>query len=366
MTLRRLLACHLWSGLTVGLVLTAMAVSGALLAFRPQLEPVLNARFLTVAPAAARLTLDELVIRARAAHPTAELDYVRYFASPTAAVLVRFTNKDFAYLDPHTGTVLGIRNRYEHFFGWLEGFHRFFLLEQKTGERITGSAAVVFVFIILSGIALWWPSSSRALKAGLKFKPGLSGRLRTLNVHKTLGAYAAVVVLTSAVTGVPQAFDWAVSALYTLTGSKEETPPAPLPATTAPFVGMEAVARRLAALVPGARETLIHFPEKGRVHTFSIAADAPHPNARTYAWFAASDGRVLSFVPYAQDSAGRKLAMWLLSVHLGLVGGLTTQFLLFFGALSVPVLVGTGAISYFRRKSNSPKLAATPDFTPQK
>lgn len=37
-----LLPLHRWSGLTVGVVVTLMAVTGAAIMFRPQIEPVLN------------------------------------------------------------------------------------------------------------------------------------------------------------------------------------------------------------------------------------------------------------------------------------------------------------------------------------
>lgn len=367
-TIRKpLLALHLWSGLVVGLLLVGLAISGAILDWRPQIEPLLNPRLLVVAPAGPRQSLDTLVARARAAHPAAALDYVRYFSDATAPVLVRFSDKDFVHLNPYTGEVLGIRNRYGHFFGWLEGFHRFLMLDQKFGEPLIGSVALVFAFICISGLALWVPATRRALVAGLTFNRKLTGRPWTLNLHKTLGVYAALVLLVSALTGAPQALDWIKRGLFVVSGSAKEAPPkTPARAVTvvANFIGMETIARRVQSLVPGASDTLIHFPERGLVESFAIAADAPHPNARTYLWFDPASADAVRVTPYAQSATGSKLASWALSIHMGLVGGVFAQLLLFLGALAVPVLAWTGVASYLRRRSrrsaNEPKLAPPP------
>ena len=360
-----LLPLHLWAGLTVGIMIVSQAISGSILDWRPQIEPLLNRHLLVVEPAGPRQSLDVLVARARAAHAASELDYVRTFADPTAPVLIRFTNKDFVHLNPYTGEVLGIRNRYGHFFGWLEGFHRFLMLDQKIGEPVIGSIALVAAFIVLTGLVMWWPATKRAFVEGLTLNRKLTGRAWTLGLHKTLGSYAALIVLTSALTGAPQALEWMKQGLYVVTGSTKEMPP-PAPAkSVAAFIGMEAIAQRVQSLVPGAQETLIHFPAKGLVESFSIAADAPHPNARTYMWFDPANAQVVRVAPYAQSRAGSKLAYWALSIHMGMVGGVAAQLLLCCGALFVPVVACAGIASYFKRRAaKNARPTATATLTP--
>src|SRR5437762_9967950 len=63
---------HRWTGLTVGIVLVFMALTGALIAYRPHLEPVVNRDLLTVPACSQRVPLDTLAINARAAHPVGE------------------------------------------------------------------------------------------------------------------------------------------------------------------------------------------------------------------------------------------------------------------------------------------------------
>lgn len=357
-TRKVLLPLHLWGGLTLGLLLVVMAVSGALLAFRKQLEPRLDPGRFVVQPGSMRLAPDELVARARQVHPAAELESIRFFGDPTAPFLVYFGNKDYVHLDPYTGEVLGIRARYGEGFGWIEGLHKFLHLEPTTGEPITGYAALVFGLILLSGVVLWWPATRRALKAGLTLNPKLTGRPWNLNLHKTLGIYAAVVLLFTTFSGVPISLDWAKNALYVVTGSKKVPPPVVTAPKEESFAGFTAMARRVAEVMPAAQETYIPVPKKGVVAAYAIEVDAAHPNARSYVWLEPATAAALKTSPYRQAGAGFRFYYWMMSVHTGMLGGPVVQIILGLGALMVPVLAYTGTASYLRRKSGRP--ATTP------
>jgi len=263
------------------------------------------------------------------------------------------------HLNPYTGAVLGIRARYGEGFGWIEGLHKFLHLEPSTGEPITGYAALVFGLIILSGIVLWWPATRRALKAGLTLNPKLTGRPWNLNLHKTLGVYAALVLLFTTFSGVPISLDWAKNALYVRTGSKKVAAPGVAVPKEGPFAGFNAMARRVAEAMPEARETYIPLPKKGVVAAYAIEADAGHPNARSYVWLEPATGAALKTSPYRQAGAGFRLYYWMMSVHTGMLGGLVVQIILGLGALMVPVLAYTGTASYLRRKYGRPATGKT-------
>jgi len=353
-----LLPLHLWTGLTIGLLLMVMAATGSLMLFRKQLEHRLDPRKFVVEPGPARLAPDELVALARAAHPAGQVDNVRYSGEPTAPFMVYFTNKDFVHLNPYTGAVLGVRARYGSLFGWLEGMHKFLQLEPAVGEPITGYTAMVFGFIILSGLVLWWPATRRALKAGLTLNRKLKGRPWNLNLHKVLGAYAALILLFSVSTGVPISLDWAKDALYPLTGSQKSPPPVAPAAASGDFAGFDAAALSIATVYPGAAEIYISLPKNGLVAAYVIESGATHPNARSYVWLEPATAMVIQAKPYAQAAAGFWLYYWMMSLHTGVVGGLVWQFILLFGALSVLVLGYTGTASYLRRKFGRPLASA--------
>ena len=355
---RAWLQVHLWLGLTFGALLLLVAITGAILAWRPPLERNLNSNLFIVTPGSVRLSADELVQRARAAHPGVEVDSIRYFGDPTAAFQVYFSDRNYLHLNPYSGAVLGLRARYGRGFGWVEGVHKFLQVSyQPTGEAIMGTNALVFGTIILTGLVLAWPATARALRALLQFNRRLSGRPWQLNLHKTFGIYAALVLLASAATGLPISFDWAKNILYPLTGSQRIDPPrvtAPVPG----FAGFTVMAAQLDQAVPQASEHYIGAPKNGVVPSYAIGPDATHPNARSYLWLNSATGGVLKSSPYAAAGTGFRLYFWMLSFHTGEVGGWPVRLILLCGALVLPVLIVTGASSFLLRKLGSARRQA--------
>ncbi|VVE24291.1 Vanillate O-demethylase oxidoreductase [Pandoraea terrae] len=353
-----ILQAHRWTGLTVGLVVVLMALTGAAIVFRPNLEPVLNRDLLTVPACTAHVPLDTLAANAAAMRPAATLDYVRIIAAHDNAVrmpaaMVRFTDQHFIYLNPCTGAVLGERARYGGVLGVIEQVHRFRFM--KHGSLITGTSAILFgVVLIIGGIALWWPRTWYGLKRAAKFTSGVGGVANTRHVHKTVGLYVSLIVLSCVLTGLPQAFDWYAHGIYTIAGSPQ---PAKPPKSTVPAgvrrLPLETLWQTAKSLVPAPQDALMHIPHKPRdsVEMYLIDHDAPHPNARTILFLDAYTGKILRFTPYADSSPGHKVYFWTLSWHTGAVGGMFGQLLLLLGVLAVPVLAYTGIKSYVRRST---------------
>jgi uncharacterized iron-regulated membrane protein/ABC-type nitrate/sulfonate/bicarbonate transport system substrate-binding protein len=363
---RRILSVHRWAGLIIGLIIAWMAITGALMVFRPQLEPMAEHQLRTFAACSTRLPLDTLAEAARTAHPGVRLDYIRVLGGDTGPVLIRYTDQNTAYVDPCTATILGIQSRYGGPFGRIEWLHRFMFLGGAHGT-ITGIAVGAFVLLlIIGGLVVWWPARLKDLRGSIRLNPRLTGRARTLNRHKTIGLYAGLIVLVSALTGLPQAVDWYKDGIYRITGSPRPQAGAfkSDPASGPERLPMERFWRHAQSLVPHPREALLHYPAKLRdpVEIYMIGADAPHANARSYLYLDAYSDKVLSFVPYAQSSLGHKLYFWTLSIHTALAGGIGWQLLLLAGALSVPYLAWTGIGSYLRRKVPAVRAAAKETF----
>jgi uncharacterized iron-regulated membrane protein len=356
-----LLAFHLWAGITAGVVLIFIAVTGAALVFRDSFERRMDTERFVVTPGATRLGPDALIARAQAARPGAELESVRYYGDPTAPFLVYFRDKHYVHLNPYTGSVLGVRARYGEGFGWVEGLHKYLVFPPSDiGERVNGSFALLFLAIIATGLVLWWPATRKALAAALTLNSRLQGRPRHLNQHKVFGFYAGLVLIVSAVTSLPIAFDSVKASLYPLTGSVKRPVPLPVAKTESGTVaGFDVVARAMAAWIPNARETYIPLPKNGVVAAYAIAADAPHTVARSYAWFDGATGQQLRAQPFAEAPLGFRVYYWMMALHLGAVGGWAWRAVLLFGALAVPFLAWTGLASYLalRAKRQSRAVA---------
>lgn len=350
---------HRWTGLTIGLVLLISALTGAGMAFRPSLDPVVYPAQFHGSDCATPLPLDALLAAAMAKHPSGAADYIRLRGGPSTPAMVRFGNKDTLFVDRCTGEVKASQNRYQGVFGVLEWVHRLIFI--PGGGLVVGTSALAALLIMAGlGVYIWWPRKPRRFTQGWVIDRRLKGPMFTLGLHKTIGAWAVILLAISAATALPNAFDGLKAMMIGEQERPHSTPPVPK-ARKAPIEGAMAVVR---TLTPGPREVLIHLARKGKdpVEAFVIEARAPHSNARSYLYLDAYSDKVLKFTPYSQMGFWGRVYYWMLSVHTGEVGGVIGQFLLFLGAVSVPVLCYTGASSYLRRRFRKPsarRVAAT-------
>jgi ferredoxin-NADP reductase len=345
-----LLPVHRWIGLCAAIPFLLVALTGASMAFRPQLDPLLNPQLLTVPQCAAPLALDALTAAAQAANPSAgPLRAIRIYGGSGVPVRVRFDDGRWVYLDPCSGSVTGIEALYGGLFGTAAWLHIYGFMGNH--EAVAGGMALLFALGTLTcGLVLWWPATRQALRSALRLRGGLSGRAYSINLHKVLALYAAPVLLVSAVTGIPQAFEWGqhpgTAPRATIVANPAHAHGAPGPAT------LESMWQQAQALVPQTQRTQIRFAkDPGGLVTFEmVARDAPHANALSYVYFSGLTGEQLKVVPHASNSAGHKAYLFAAALHYGWVGGVLGQLLLMLGALAVPVLAWTGTASYLRRR----------------
>lgn len=346
---KAILPLHRWTGLTLGLLIAWLALTGAGMVFAPQLRSRVDHDLQVVPACTSSLPLDTLIDRAQAVHVGGTLRLIGIRAQKTASVLVRFTNGDTVYLDPCTGRVLGQQNRNAGLFGRLEYLHR--LKCFPIGGFIVGAAALAFaVVIVIGGLVMGWPGSRRALRKSLMFSPGLRGRARLMNQHRAVGIWISLVLLASALTGPIDSFGWYRRAIEVLTRSAAPEAVPTSRAVDRPRSSLQALWYRVRSVSPEPIEALIHFPKQAgsAVEIDLLERDSPHAEARTLLYLDSNSGAVLSFRRYASSSFGNKVMAWGLAIHKGEAGGFM-QALLLMGALGVPVLVYTGMSSYLRR-----------------
>ena len=90
---------------------------------------------------------------------------------------------------------MGSRSR--AFFRSVVEWHRYLAAagsSRPVGRAITGASNLAFLFIVVSGIFLWFPRVWRwsAVRGVVWFKGGLRGKARDFNWHNTIGFWSAV------------------------------------------------------------------------------------------------------------------------------------------------------------------------------
>ena len=232
MTLRKFLFwCHLAAGATAGVVILIMSVTGGLLAYERQIIAWADTREYVVAPPSAgapRLSMDAIIANVSEGEPRPAITTVTVRADPRAPVAIAAGPRTL-YVNPYTGQVMGQgAPGVRRFFRAVTDWHRTLAFagdRRPIGRAITGAANLAFLFIIASGMVLWWPRTRtrRSVRSVTMFNGSLRGKARDFNWHNVIGFWSAiplfVIVLGSAVISYP----WASDMVYRLVG---EAPPA--------------------------------------------------------------------------------------------------------------------------------------------
>jgi vanillate O-demethylase ferredoxin subunit len=352
-----LLIVHRWSGLTMGFVIAFLAITGALFVLRPSIDQFVNGDLHDVAACSQRMPLDVLAGLARGVHPAAKLHSIEVSTAATSSIAVKFTDKDYVYLNPCSGAVLGVQNQYGGLFGVADSLHRFRFMEG--GRVFAGWNNVAFLLLmVIGGLYLWWPRRGQRLKSALKFNPRLPGSARTINLHKVVGIYSSLVLLAITLTALPISFEPVQDLFYQLTGShKLAKPPRSTPLEGAHRLPMEQFWQTSKLAFPNQEWVSIRYPVKPAdpVAFEVLERGTPHEIAKSYLYLDAYSGATMGLLHYDTDiPLGRKIYLYCIALHSGLVGGLPYQILLLLACLGTAVLAYSGASPYLRRKLRKP------------
>lgn len=368
---------HLVTGVSAGLLIFLMSATGVLLTYERQIKAFVDSRYTVSPPGEVEpLSVDAILARFQHMHPGEDHFYIRFINRPHAAVAV-WAGSDNGYLvDPYTGAVLrdGV-GATGVFFYVVTALHRWLGIESKgkgsgLARAITGWSNVVFVFLIISGIWLWWPRLWRwpVLKAKLLFNRKLkAGRARHFNWHQVFSAWALIPLLCIAISGLVISFPWASSMLYGLYG--EEVPDRSHDhETTSHVETTEAMTQQTLydiaighAVDHGAGDWYSVWVEPGEASgdpvEYYIDRSIGHRPWLAYELtLDSTTGEVLEYKPLAAYSKGDQAWDYMRFLHTGEVYGFIGQTVAGLASLAACVLVYTGLALAWRRLI-TPRLA---------
>jgi uncharacterized iron-regulated membrane protein len=368
---------HLLVGVTVGVVIGFMSVTGVLLAFEPQITEWLerDRRIVVPPPGASRLPLETLLTRAGEARPALRPSIVTLRADPTAALVVSFGRDGGAlFIDPYRGTALGSFSRVHDLLHEVVEWHRW-LGSREIGRPVTGAANLGFLGLVVLGVCLWWPRcwTRGAIRPVTLFDSRLRGRARDFNWHNVIGIWCAPVLLVLTLTGVVMSYQWASDLLYRLGGS-EPPPPAERPALTAARgrderpAGLDALWARAERQVPGWVAISLRVPARSDGPVVFVIQEPVgwHPAPRSQLTLDPITAEIVRWEPFTGQSPGRRLRAWVRPLHTGEAGGLAGQCLALAASAGAAVLAWTGlALAWrrfggWRRRVSAPGALADP------
>ena len=374
--LRRVLFwSHLVCGVVAGIVILIMCVTGVALTYQKEMQWWADTRHYRAAPTAGatRASVDAILASVRAFDEKAAPTTVAWRAEADAPAAVAAGTRTL-YVNPYTAAVYGegTGQRMRQFFTTMTNWHRYVALAgdaRPTGKAITGAANLMFLFIVLSGMYLWWPKSLTwgQVRNVTWFRGGLRAKARDFNWHNTIGFWSALPLAIVVYSATVISYPWSNNLVYRVMG---EEPPAPAagraggPGAGAGRGGGAAAAA--SGIVPPQRAEIDRMVERAMAYhddwamvtlrvpassaepvVFTIdAGDAGQPNLRGTLTFAGSSEK---WEDFSAQTPGRRVRTWLRFAHTGEIYGLAGQTIAGLVSAGGAVLVYTGVSLALRR-----------------
>lgn len=342
---------HRWLGLTVGLFLMIQGLTGAIMAFRDALEPVVVPS-LIVAERPARLPVQGLLDAFHRAHPDAELTRAEFPDAANQAVIFKSTIKKARWLtaiDPFDGRVVHDGTATAWPLEFIFNIHEQ-LLSGPVGETLIGIEGVALLFLTIAGLSYWWPGMKR-LKQGFRLKLDGSADLRWRTLHRAVGGGVALILLMSATTGVLMVWKEQVRAGMNLV-AKTESRPSPKVAKSdgATMLPVDPLIVQAKAKYGDTPLRQLRFSSGGRVVAVFLDGNRTiRADGTNQIYFNRYDGRELAHYVAGTQSGGAEFLDWIYTVHTGLWGGAVTQAIMLLTGLTLFGMVLSGMWLWFTR-----------------
>lgn len=380
MTPRKILFwIHLCTGVTAGLVILTMSVTGVMLAFEHQVVTWADHGY-RIAPLSSdhRLSIDALFAKAQEAQGSAPTG-ILLRSDPALPIEFSFGRERTVLANPYTGEILTTASRSRAFFAQVENVHRWLALPESKralGESITGACTLAFVGLILSGPFLWWPREWNwtNVRKILLFKTAGDFRRTLWNWHHVFGIWCVVPLFFIAITGVIMTYPWANDLLYRMTGNQpppsqtrsalEKRPPtadrdqnaqagekvkshSDEPPRMA-FDDLFALAQKQAPDWKGISLRLTG-PTRGPATFFIDTGSGGRPDLRSQLVVNSETGDIVRWERFESYNLGRRLRTWGRFTHTGEAGGVAGEAIAAVAALGASMLVFSGLCLALRR-----------------
>ena len=399
---------HWFLGITAGLVLSIMGVTGAIYSYEQQILKWINTDSYTVqAQSGPKLSPAELYQHFKQQNPEMQINSVSLDASPTGSSTVNIAKEGARrgynmMVNPYTAEVLPeIKGR--EFFQFIQQLHRYLTIG-PVGKQITGACALMLIFFVLSGLYLRWPKR-HSVKQWLAVKPQLKGRNFIWDLHAVVGTWVVIFYLILACTGLYWSYDWWRNGMFKVLGVERPQPEmqqgqggrggAEQGRNAGESRGEGAGERgprsegqrenRGEGRERGVDDTLLltalnkswagfqnEFNDKYSTVTFNIPKKADgelklsftdvevqHERARNNATYNYQDAAFTSVEMYEDKKLNEKIMSSMLPVHRGSFFGPIYQFFAMVASLLMPLFFVTGWMLYLkRRKQKKLTLAA--------
>lgn len=355
---------HRWLGFISGLVVFIVSVTGCIFVFQDEIQDALYSYRKVEIQQKPYLLPSQVKQLALKQYPLGQVSLIGYYGNDRPAVAMVAIPKlgtHYVFMNPYTGQFLHDENVARNFFIVVEYIHLYLLLPPAIGRLIVGVSILIFVFLLISGIILWWPKRKTDRKRSLTIKWKSRWRRVNYDLHNVLGFYACSIALILAITGLSMAFDWVEKGIY-YTANLGKTH-----AFENSIVKSDSLKKNMdptRQIIDRAFEyAALHSPqaqmffvvEAGKRAKSGVSVTAYHQSMHFYKSdsyiFDQYSGQLLKALPHTQKSPGMKMNNMNYDLHVGQILGLTSKIIAFMASLICASLPVTGFIIWLGKRN---------------
>ncbi len=359
---------HLWTTFLVGIFLLIVVLSGTLLLFRPELEPVFY-------PSLYRVTSGEsLGINAAysnflKAYPNNNYELLQIELPAMTHGAYRFkinalseAQSGEVFVDPTTAKINGFMVEDSSVFAWLLLVHRRLLIpnsypvsESYIGFTVVGLIGLVFVLMLVTGLILWFPKINQWRHAlALRRKNAF---IWNYDVHKLIGILTLVPLLVIVSIALPKSFwNQANDALASINWTRGK------PEQFFAFAGngtpksLDELIQSAEKSVQGARAVKIKIADPSQI-TINAGYDPSRGSGRYEGNVTVAIDRFTGKILGQTDTRKWSLAAQVvdspmnMAVHAGTWGGIMTRLLEFLIGLGTVYMAWTGVRQWWLKRT---------------
>ena len=353
---------HLWMGIGAGIILFVVCLTGTIYTFSSEIQEMLEPEKyeITIQPNTERLTAEAIAQQVEQTLSEGKVATLRIPAdearSYEVSVKKEGERRGTTYLvDPYTAEIKGTtKGAGSEFFTTVFRLHRWLLLDTEIGRPIVGVATIIFVFIILTGLIIWFPQRLKSWKQGLRIKFSGSWKRTNHDLHNALGFYSSFLLLIMALTGLQWSFEWYRTGLYNVLGVERNRPAEEFdinPKDTESTLLVADFLRIANEQLPNEGDYRISLPDepqkpiaitKYQTGFFAPSAgDALKLNPYT--------GEVLALEVFSEKPWNEQVARSIKALHMGTFYGTFSKIIYFIACLIATSLPVTGTIIWINK-----------------
>jgi uncharacterized iron-regulated membrane protein len=258
---RAVFQVHLWSGITLGVYVFLVSLSGSAIVFRNEFNDLLLART-HVKVSGKQLSREQLTQAAQRTYPGYAVRSItpgRFPEEATDVLLVKGWRHQDRLFDPYLGRDIGpsVKVYYSmlHWAGELHGN----LLFGPSGLVANGVGGFLLAMMCVTGIVVWWPGIAN-WRRGMALRRGVGWKRLNWDLHSVVGFWTVSLILMWGLTGAyfvfPDPFRAVIN--YFTPISPPVNPSVSLPPMRPPIHSPRA------AVVPAPRATFTYTPLRKR------------------------------------------------------------------------------------------------------